>query len=83
MINLRLPPSSALSCIEINVIHSENTSISIYDINGRKVMDLYKGTPNIGMKRLFFNAKELQKGVYFVRVQTQNGTSVHRFVAMP
>ena len=46
-------------------------------------MDVFNGIPNLGVHRLFFNARDLQKGVYFVKIETQSGSTVHRFVAMP
>lgn len=75
-------PASAITCIEMHIIRPESTSVALFDIQGKKVLDVYNGILNEGMQRLFFNAKELQQGVYFVKIETKSGISVHRIVAM-
>lgn len=76
-------PASAITCIEMQVLRPEMTSVALFDMNGKKVLDIFYGIPNEGMQRLFFNVKELQKGVYFVKIETKNGINVHRIVAIP
>jgi type IX secretion system substrate protein/zinc dependent phospholipase C len=65
--------------IEIEVKQREEINIQIYDINGRKVIDLFNGVLYQGVHKFKWNnlqAKEANSGTYFVRVDSKNDTEV-------
>lgn len=59
-------PGTAISCIP--VVSNTNTSlnVSLYDVTGRLVKQIYNGEIAVGDKKLFINCAEFDAGVYSV-----------------
>ena len=57
-----------LDYIEFEIGITGYADISLYDIQGRKVDDIYSGYVN-GNKRITYDWKDLSKGVYFIRAE--------------
>ena len=65
--------------IEINMINLENVDLNIYDINGRLIEQLIVNQPlQKGTHNLFFNAQNLNSGVYILKMRTDS----HEIVKM-
>jgi len=52
---------------EINFVE-----LSIYDLNGKKVENLFKGDLNKGQYKYDWNAKNYSSGIYFVKIISNN-----------
>ncbi len=61
--------------IEIELDHSGDIQIDLFDINGKKVKNLFKGKASKGKLRLEKNITKhtISEGVYFVVLKNQNG----------
>ena len=63
--------------ILFRTMNSGNTSIELYNLNGQKVSDLYKGTTKKGTDvSIPFSTVNLNKGLYFAIIK--NGNEVFR-----
>ncbi len=58
--------------IEFEVEVPEMTSISIIDVNGAVVKELYQDVPKQGLNRLRFNKDALSAGTYVISIQTES-----------
>lgn len=64
-------PASAITCIEVNSAYSKNASITLADLTGRTVANIYDGLLRRGDSNFFFNAESFSPGVYQVVIQTE------------
>ena len=68
-------PNPATSVLNINNIENRNiTRLTIIDISGKTVLN----KSNIVSKSL--NIESLEKGVYFLKIETKDGTAIIKFV---
>ncbi len=68
-------PGVNYSSVEINVNSSEETTIELYDIQGRKLSEIYSGRLNQGKNVLEFGVSKYPTGHYFVRILTETGVA--------
>lgn len=64
---------------ELNIVAKNNnviTGISIVDVNGRTV----KNTNDAGLNNTSVNVSDLNSGVYFVTIETNEGTGTSKFI---
>ncbi|MGL4994505.1 MAG: T9SS type A sorting domain-containing protein [Bacteroidales bacterium] len=66
--------------IQLNVDTRSNTSITIYNLLGVKIKDLYKGVLDAGRYDQSYNLSSLTKGIYIVEVMCNNQRYVQRIV---
>lgn len=55
-------------------------TISVIDITGRKVADLYQGNAFTGSNSVTYNSAALQNGIYFVTVEMEGETQTFKIV---
>ena len=65
--------------IEFEVSYTGYADIRIYDIQGRKVGDIYSGYVD-GKKTISYNWGDLSKGVYFIRLRTEDKESCKKVI---
>ena len=70
-------PSTTIKWIQAK---SGQTSISIYNIKGQKVQNLYSGFSNQGEHQMIWEAKELSSGIYFVKISSNHETLVKKAI---
>ena len=63
-------PFNAATIFSYEIPQRMNISLSVLDILGREVRELFSGTQEMGQFRISFDASELSSGVYFVRLVT-------------
>jgi C1A family cysteine protease len=87
----RIPDRAELSPITPNPVRSigkvrfslpstSSVSLSIYDLSGRRMIELKHGSMNRGKHETSFNVGKLNSGVYVCRLQADTQVSVQRFV---
>jgi hypothetical protein len=62
-------PFNPVTTIKYEVPSNSKVNITIYDINGRKIMTLLDQKQNSGKYSLTFNAEELASGIYIYKLQ--------------
>ena len=66
-------PSKGITCVPIMLSRKQNVSVSLFDLNGKVVVDIYNGELNAGARNLFINTINLSSGVYILNIS--NDTS--------
>ncbi|MCF7810385.1 choice-of-anchor D domain-containing protein [bacterium] len=68
-------PFNAVTSIRYGMPYSTHVSISIYDVSGRMVEELYSGYNTAGFKTVVWNAEGFRSGVYLVKLKASSGFS--------
>ncbi len=66
--------------IEFSLREASRVNLDIWNTQGKKVANLFKGEKDAGKHRFKWQPKNLQNGVYYVRWQTQLGVKVQKVV---
>lgn len=67
-------PTADAFMLEVNLLGSEKTDISIYDMAGRLIETLYNGEAPAGVNRLTSSVAHLPQGLYVVRTTIGKNT---------
>ncbi len=75
-------PISENSVISVNIPALQNTSIGIYDINGKLHENIYQGKLEKGEYNYSINSENLPQGIYFIKLysETSGYTYIHKFI---
>ncbi|MCF7810800.1 choice-of-anchor D domain-containing protein [bacterium] len=68
-------PFNAVTSIRYGLPYSSHVTISIYDVSGRLIEELYNGYSTAGFQTVNWNAEGFKSGVYLVRLNTSSGFS--------
>lgn len=71
-------PCQAITCIPVQLKSAGNIQVILMDASGRTVQLIYQGSLAAGEHKLFFDAKELESGMYFVQLKTNQGSSTSK-----
>jgi len=66
-------PFTETTVLPLTLEYDSEVSINIYDLNGRQVRTLYKGSMNAGANNFTINRDGLQSGFYFCKVAVSYG----------
>jgi uncharacterized protein (TIGR02145 family) len=69
-------PFNPNTTIEYYLPFSEEINISVYNLLGMKVKELYAGKQNAGKHRLNFSAEKLPSGLYLYKIHSNNYNNV-------
>lgn len=69
-------PSRGLTCIPFETVQQERLHITLSDVTGRSVMNIYNGMSKPGTKYYFFDSSSMSSGAYMVTVET--GKAIYR-----
>ena len=82
-ISLNINPNtiSSLALIEFRVSHKQNVNIEVYNLIGKKIETIYKGSANKLMQRIRWEPdNRYSKGVYFVTLISENGITTKKVI---
>lgn len=65
-------PANAITCVELDFKRPTNGQLSLIDVAGRKVLDIYNGKFTQGISKYFLDASRLQAGMYRLVIQAEN-----------
>lgn len=68
-------PFNPSTTIQYSISSISNVKLSIFDITGREVVELVNQRQNAGSYSVKFNADYLSSGMYFYRLETEQGFS--------
>lgn len=63
----------------INAAGARDAEISLYDVSGREVAQIFKGNLKAGINEFRFNSR-LPEGVYFLKVRVGDESSTHKIL---
>jgi CubicO group peptidase (beta-lactamase class C family) len=72
VLNIYPNPSSGSSSIKINLPEKENVCLSVYNINGQIVKNLYQDFMDKGPNELILDCNNLTSGIYLINLKTEN-----------
>jgi agmatine deiminase len=73
-------PSNGITCIPVKSLGSLSLSLEVYDINGKLVNSIFKGTTSAGENRFYINTENWEAGVYLVKASTSKGNAMQKLV---
>lgn len=73
-------PAGDLTSIVFNLEITSTVSIALYDLSGRKVMDVLSSKMNAGAQKVDIAMNDLLTGVYVCKLATQNRTVTRKIV---
>ncbi len=65
-------PFNSQTNFEIQVPERNFMNLSIYDVLGRKVAEVYSGEIEVGIHKLSWNSNELASGIYFAKLSVES-----------
>lgn len=65
-------PASAITCIPLHVSQTQHIDITLSDITGKQVKNIFEGTIYQGQQFKFFDASELAKGAYILIIRSDS-----------
>ena len=75
-------PFNPSTMIEFAIPTSENVTLELYDISGRKAAELFNGRLNPGKYKYEFNAGKLSSGTYFYRMRAGKYSETRKMVVV-
>jgi WD40 repeat protein len=73
-------PADKTVNIRFNLLLPSEVSIGIFDINSRKVADIYNGFLEQGLQNFDWNISRVPSGTYFTRITAQGSTSTVKII---
>ncbi|MBN2009655.1 T9SS type A sorting domain-containing protein [candidate division KSB1 bacterium] len=64
------------------LLENDNINISIYDITGRLVENLYSGLQEQGVHSVNWNPSNISSGIYFFHIKTSRSTEVRKVLLL-
>jgi hypothetical protein len=75
-------PFNPSTMIEYSVPRTGNVTLTVFDLSGREVKTLIRGTQESGLHRVTFDGTGLASGVYLYRLSTESQTAIRKFVLL-
>jgi agmatine deiminase len=66
-------PAQAITCIELQLKHSQNIEAFLTDVTGKRVQTIHSGQLSPNRSKLFIDAAQLPAGMYQIEVVTSTG----------
>jgi len=73
-------PTRNHAVISYHITQPGMVSLKVYDRTGRLVETLVNNTQNAGTQTVTWDARKMSNGVYFLRLQADNQTAVHKLI---
>ncbi len=73
-------PATSTHTINYGLNKAEQIDISLFDVKGKKVAQVFEGQQTAGLYSLTFNVAQFPKGVYVYQLATKNGTVSRKIV---
>ena len=73
-------PCKDFTKISFRSIPGEMVEISLYNLNGEKMKEIWKGETTTSLKEVMFNTEVLESGIYFIQMNSGNRTVVKKMV---
>lgn len=79
---LAVYPNPAKGILTIPIIFNQPThvTITLEDLTGKVIANIFNGDANQGSRQFNFDTKSITKGMYLLRIQTDNGSAIKKVV---
>jgi hypothetical protein len=75
-------PFNPISTIEFSLSEDSQIELSIHNVKGEKVENLYNGYKNAGFHQIVWNAKNVPSGMYFFTLNTPDGIHTQKLLLL-
>ena len=75
-------PFNPSTIISYETHKDSDINISIYNINGQLIAELYNGYQNAGYYQLEFNGEGMSSGMYFIKINNSSELKTHKLLLM-
>lgn len=75
-------PFNPVTNIRYSLANSEHVKLSVYDVLGRKVVELVNEEQSAGEHNIQFTAESLASGIYFYRIEAGNFVRVNKMMLL-
>ncbi len=75
-------PSIGIIKIQYGLPKKTYISLRVYDIQGRLIKSIYKGTRDAGYYKLLLNTKDLSSGIYFIHLDTPKSDQIRQLIIL-
>jgi len=75
-------PFNPISTIKFSLSKESQIELSIHNVNGEKVENLYNGYKNAGFHQIVWNAKNMPSGMYFFTLNTPDGIHTQKLLLL-
>ena len=75
-------PISETALLTFNLPTEANVKIGIYTIDGKLVQKVSEQKYNAGANAIKFNVESISRGVYFIKLETENTKIIEKIVLM-
>lgn len=65
-------PVGALLKIDLKLVYSQNVEINLYDAQGKRIEQIWKGVMSKGANQVIFEPRTKASGLYYVRILSDN-----------
>lgn len=79
-LNLFPNPAANTTILNYSLATSSNVVMNIYDINGRLISSLNKGSQSSGVHSQVIDVRSMQEGVYMIQLITNNAVSTAKLI---
>ena len=73
-------PATTSATIRYSLPSTQNVSLLVYNVEGRKIAELVNGQKAAGTYKVVFNTAQLKAGVYIYKLITANGSETGKIV---
>jgi PKD repeat protein len=73
-------PAAETSVISFSLDEKQPVKITLHDVLGRSVQDIFSGEPDAGNQQVSISCAGLESGVYFIRMETVRGTITRKLI---
>lgn len=81
-VNLYPNPVSQEATVDVNLNEATNVIVTVYDITGKAVANVYEGQMDSGMTTLKVNVSDLQSGIYFTTISSRSAKKTLKMVVV-
>ena len=75
-------PFNPTTKFNIEIPRTEYTKVSIYNMQGQKVKNLFSGILDAGTHNLSWNASDMPSGIYFIKLNYSNQSNTQKVILM-
>jgi hypothetical protein len=75
-------PFNPLTTIVYGLPENSVVAVTIYNIAGQKIGELYRGKQTAGMHRITWNAAAVSSGTYFIKMQAKNFIDIKKCILL-
>jgi subtilisin family serine protease/photosystem II stability/assembly factor-like uncharacterized protein len=73
-------PTNDIITIPVTTVMPSNISVGLFNIYGEKIADAFSGLMEAGTRNLVIQASSLPSGVYFIRLNADQSTSMKKII---